>query len=249
MPSHPDLHRCCSIIIVEHPGDGDESGPAPRGGVVLRRARRSGGAVVRLEDVGAPRDFVTVVRFIPEENATAAGAVAPAGGGRRSLRGSESRDLSVDLAVEGAAGLDYRGRNKLDEEIIRDFKMANSNGDSVSYSEIVASNGEETVAAIRSMDRAIEGTICLLWGGGQGMTSPLIAGLTDWSECPELRAIGDLLASSNFAARTSVLVVQQYCNLESSSPSLSLGLGLESVVEGEGEERVLRRRVVGEERG
>ncbi|CAL1393674.1 unnamed protein product [Linum trigynum] len=158
-----------------------------------------------------PGIFVTVVRFIPEENATAAGAAAPAGGGRRSRRGSESRDLSVDLAVEGAAGLDYRGRNKLDEEIIRDFKMANSNDDSVSYSEIVASNGEETVAAIRSMDR---GHDLFIVGRGQGMTSPLTAGLTDWSECPELGAIGDLLASSDFAATASVLVVQQYCNLE-----------------------------------
>ena len=45
---------------------------------------------------------------------------------------------------------------------------------------------------------------------GEEMSSPLTAGLTDWSECPELGAIGDLLASSDFAATVSVLVVQQY---------------------------------------
>ncbi|KAL0331439.1 UNVERIFIED_CONTAM: Cation/H(+) antiporter 15 [Sesamum angustifolium] len=40
------------------------------------------------------------------------------------------------------------------------------------------------------------------------------AGLTDWSECPELGAIGDLLASSDFAASYSLLVVQQYVGIE-----------------------------------
>ncbi|PHU00701.1 hypothetical protein BC332_30488 [Capsicum chinense] len=37
--------------------------------------------------------------------------------------------------------------------------------------------------------------------------------LTDWSECPELGAIGDLLASSDQASVVSVLVVQQYVGM------------------------------------
>ena len=45
------------------------------------------------------------------------------------------------------------------------------------------------------------------------MISPLTAGLTDWSECPELGAIGDMLASSDFAATVSVLVLQQYVGM------------------------------------
>ncbi|KAG6775306.1 hypothetical protein POTOM_018750 [Populus tomentosa] len=40
------------------------------------------------------------------------------------------------------------------------------------------------------------------------------AGLADWSECTELGAIGDLLASSDFAATVLVLVVQQCLGLE-----------------------------------
>jgi hypothetical protein len=52
-------------------------------------------------------------------------------------------------------------------------------------------------------------------GRGQGNISPLTAGLTDWSECPELGAIGDLLASSDFATIASVLVVQQYVGASS----------------------------------
>lgn len=41
----------------------------------------------------------------------------------------------------------------------------------------------------------------------------MTAGLTDWSECPELGAIGDLLASSDQASIVSVLVVQQYAGM------------------------------------
>lgn len=47
-------------------------------------------------------------------------------------------------------------------------------------------------------------------GRGQGTMSPLTDGLTDWSECPELGAIGDLLASSDFETTASVLVMHQY---------------------------------------
>ncbi|CAL5437037.1 unnamed protein product [Camellia sinensis] len=72
----------------------------------------------------------------------------------------------------------------------------------------VVNNGEDTMAAIRSIDNTLYDLFIV--GRGQGMVSPLTAGLTDWSECPELGAIGDLLASSGFAATMSVLVVQQY---------------------------------------
>ncbi|KAH1080597.1 hypothetical protein J1N35_020358 [Gossypium stocksii] len=40
--------------------------------------------------------------------------------------------------------------------------------------------------------------------------SPLTTDLTDWSECPELGAIGDILAESDFSSTVSVLVIQQY---------------------------------------
>lgn len=94
-----------------------------------------------------------------------------------------------------------------DDEFINQFKARIANEESIAYTEQVVNNGEETVAAIRSVDDAHD---LFIVGRGQGMVSPLTAGLTDWSECPELGAIGDLLASSDFTATVSVLVIQQY---------------------------------------
>ncbi|XP_058778341.1 cation/H(+) antiporter 15-like isoform X2 [Vicia villosa] len=97
--------------------------------------------------------------------------------------------------------------NKLDEECINDMKMISANDDSVKYIEKVVSNGEETIAAIREMNNVND---LLIVGRGHGSSSALTEGLTDWSECPELGGIGDLLASSDFETTASVLVMHQY---------------------------------------
>ncbi|KAL5096579.1 hypothetical protein RYX36_000906 [Vicia faba] len=98
--------------------------------------------------------------------------------------------------------------NKLDEECINEMKMIVASNDSMSYIEKVVSNGEETVAAIRGMNNVND---LFIVGQGQGnSSSALMEGLTDWSECPELGAIGDLLASSDFETSASVLVMHQY---------------------------------------
>ncbi|XP_058749817.1 cation/H(+) antiporter 15-like [Vicia villosa] len=98
--------------------------------------------------------------------------------------------------------------NKLDEECINEMKMIVASDDSMTYIERAVSNGEETVAAIRGMNNVDD---LFIVGRGQGNTSsPLTEGLTDWSECPELGVIGDLLASSDFETTASVLVMHQY---------------------------------------
>ncbi|PON81974.1 hypothetical protein TorRG33x02_221920 [Trema orientale] len=99
---------------------------------------------------------------------------------------------------------------QLDEELINYFRMRTMNDESIVYNEKLVNNGEETVAAIRLMDNIHD---LFIVERGQGMISTLTAGLSDWREYPELGAVGDLLASSDFAAMVSVLVVQQYISL------------------------------------
>ncbi|KAK7282313.1 hypothetical protein RIF29_10985 [Crotalaria pallida] len=141
-----------------------------------------------------PGISLTVMRFIPGK------LVASEHGKKQpSIDMDEPRVLTVET--------DKDMQKQLDEKLIHEFRMRNENDDAVDYVEKVVNNGEETVAAIRTMDDIHD---LFIVGRGQGMISPLTAGITDWSECPEIGAIGDLLASSDFAATASVLVVQQY---------------------------------------
>ncbi|XP_010273236.2 PREDICTED: cation/H(+) antiporter 15-like [Nelumbo nucifera] len=116
--------------------------------------------------------------------------------------GNETEDSSILTVVT-----DNDKEKQLDEEYINEFRLRTVHNESVTYREKIVKNGEETVAAIRSIDNIHD---LYIVGRSHGVVSPLTAGLTDWSECPELGAIGDLLASSDFAATVSVLVVQQY---------------------------------------
>ncbi|KAE8690086.1 Cation/H(+) antiporter 15 [Hibiscus syriacus] len=138
---------------------------------------------------------VTVLRFIAGEESLSATMQPPS-------PTSDQIDPPM-LTVE----TDTANEKQLDEDYVNDFRMKNANNEMVVYTEQVVNNGEQTVSVIRSLD--IHQDLFIV-GRGQGMTSPITAGLTVWSECPELGVIGDILASSDFATTISVLVIQQY---------------------------------------
>ncbi|CAJ2641509.1 unnamed protein product [Trifolium pratense] len=146
---------------------------------------------------------LTLMRFVPGEQVS-----RPV----RQQHGSGLDGPSV-VTVETENDID----KLLDDKLINEFRMRYGNDNSVDYLEKVVNNGEETVAVIRTMDDIHD---LFIVGRGQGMISPLTAGLTDWSECPEMGAIGDLLASSDFAATASILVVQQYVGTGSNDDGL-----------------------------
>ncbi|URE32376.1 Sodium/hydrogen exchanger family [Musa troglodytarum] len=101
---------------------------------------------------------------------------------------------------------------QLDEECTNLFRLRHVTNDSVTYTELVINNIEETVAAVRAMNGVHSMYVV---GRGKGMeSSPLLAGLTLWSEYPELGPIGDMLVSADFGTQASVLVVQQYVSGE-----------------------------------
>ncbi|CAN4097768.1 unnamed protein product [Withania somnifera] len=140
---------------------------------------------------------LTVMRFLPGESAIEAT--------KSDSRSSSMNDPSVLTVV-----IDDNKEKQLDEDYVSEFRARTTNDDSVVYIERVVDHGEETVAAIRTIDHSHD---LFIVGRGQGTISPLTAGLTDWCECPELGAIGDLLASSDQASVVSVLVVQQYIGM------------------------------------
>ncbi|KAK9134628.1 hypothetical protein Syun_013958 [Stephania yunnanensis] len=138
-----------------------------------------------------PGTILTIIRFVP---------------------GQQAFHSSIDLDGTNGQGsvtviTENERARRLDDELLNDFKSANLNNGRVVYEEKVVNNGEETLAAIRSIRNIHD---LYIVGRAQYMDSPLTAGLNDWSECPELGTIGDILASPDFALPVSVLVVQQY---------------------------------------
>ncbi|XP_058111355.1 cation/H(+) antiporter 15-like [Magnolia sinica] len=99
------------------------------------------------------------------------------------------------------------GERQIDDEFINEFRQKKVDDEAVLYTERVVKNVEEMVSVVSGIDNSLD---LYIVGRGQGMMTQLTVGLTDWSDCPELGVIGDMLASSDFAATVSVLVVQQY---------------------------------------
>ncbi|KAI4312201.1 hypothetical protein MLD38_037040 [Melastoma candidum] len=99
----------------------------------------------------------------------------------------------------------------LDEEFMGDFKYKTMNNNSISYTEEVVNNGEETLRCIRNNMEQHPYEMCIV-GQGDQQTSPLLSGLSSLVEFEELGPIGDAIATSNFAPSCSILVMQQYYN-------------------------------------
>ncbi|XVF14809.1 hypothetical protein REPUB_Repub09cG0093300 [Reevesia pubescens] len=130
-----------------------------------------------------PGTSLTVLRFVPGEDST-----------ESTMHPSSDQNDPRMLTME----TDNSREKQLDDEYINDFWMKKENDESVIYTEKVVNNGEETVATIRTLDSSHD---LFIVGRGQGMISTLTSGLTDWSECLELGAIGEILASSDFHQR------------------------------------------------
>lgn len=145
---------------------------------------------------GHPDVCLTVARFIP---------------------GEQVKDLRHDVSSNR--------ERRIDDEHIDDLKDKLMNNIGVNYTEMVVNNGEEIIAAIRSLGEDIFDLYIV--GRRQGEISPVTEGLSDWGSCPELGAIGDTLVSSNFALHASVLVVQHYVSTDAihENADCSLGVG------------------------
>ncbi|XP_057950232.1 cation/H(+) antiporter 15-like [Malania oleifera] len=159
---------------------------------------------------------LTVVRFVPGEDA------------------AEVEVLDIPNKGHGILTiLTYNECQKqLDDQFLNDFRLQTVRDEMVLYSELVSNNGEETVSLIKTMDHDYD---LYIVGKGDKVVSPLTAGLNDWSECPELGPVGDLLVSSDCAEKVSVLVVQQYveaqpvsCELEMSESALKQKMSFEN---------------------
>ncbi|XP_050209938.1 cation/H(+) antiporter 15-like [Mercurialis annua] len=94
---------------------------------------------------------------------------------------------------------------KRDSELMFQYKQMNMGNERFLYVEEVVRDGVGLSQCIRKIVNLFD----LILVGRYHQDSPLFLGLEDWSECPELGLIGDMLASPDFKMTASVLVIQQ----------------------------------------
>ncbi|EHA8588787.1 putative Cation/H(+) antiporter 15 [Cocos nucifera] len=147
--------------------------------------------------VGHPRINLTVVRFIYRD-----------GNSRQRQNHHEGAAAGRSPRPEKVLTImsEEERERQVDEERLGQFQARWGEG-MVEYKEVVATNAEETMAAIKGVEEG--GHDLFVVGMGHGVESPLTEGMNEWSEFPELGPIGDLLASTDFEATGSVLVVHQ----------------------------------------
>ncbi|KAL5101558.1 hypothetical protein RYX36_005885 [Vicia faba] len=100
----------------------------------------------------------------------------------------------------------------LDDEILKDVKGIYGSVDNVIYDRVNVENTSDTTAFISDIANQYD---FIIVGRRNKIKSPQTAGLEDWTEYPELGAIGDLLASADTNTKASILVVQQQVMIKS----------------------------------
>lgn len=140
-----------------------------------------------------PDVTLSVVRFLPTGNSLASIL--------------EPMDFMSRPHEVVAVNIERERERQLDDAYLDKFRTAMETNTSTQYMEMLLENEEETIKAIKSMDRCHD---LFIVGRGGGATSPLTAGLADWCDCPELGAVGDILITSEHSSAFAVLVVQQY---------------------------------------
>ncbi|KAF3452658.1 hypothetical protein FNV43_RR03091 [Rhamnella rubrinervis] len=135
-----------------------------------------------------PRTNLTVIRFLPGDDV-------------------------IDQPIDNDNGdedneeiLNADNEKPVDDDYIKQFIAKSRNCENVEFVEKIVSNGDEIVKEVGGLEE--KGDLYIV-GRGKKRLSPLTAGLSELTDCPELGPLGDILVTSSFMAESSVLIVQQ----------------------------------------
>lgn len=122
------------------------------------------------------------------------------------MANSSNVHLTVVRIVARDDGCENQWDTILDTETLKDVKMQSARQGNVVYREEKAKEGPDTALIINAMAEAFD---LIMVGRRHRDDLPLLSGLSEWNDLPELGPIGDILASSDIKKPVSVLVVQQ----------------------------------------
>ncbi|KAM7506724.1 hypothetical protein LguiA_017177 [Lonicera macranthoides] len=95
----------------------------------------------------------------------------------------------------------------LNAENLKDLRIKSvEEGSNVVYREEGVKDGSETASIVRSMEEVFD---LIMVGRRHREDSPVLTGLSEWMELPELSPLGDVLGAADIDKPVSVLVVQQ----------------------------------------
>nr|CAD1817517.1 unnamed protein product [Ananas comosus var. bracteatus] len=175
--------------------------------VLVDRALPAGGAATCARTNSLLQRAAVYFLGGPDDREALALAARMAAGGAVSLTVVRFR-----LRLRCAAGEDADADAE-DEAAVEGFRERHAGSERVVYTERMVEDGEGTAGVMRGMSEKFD--LVVVGRGGREDESGLTSGLSEWSECPELGVVGDMLASTDFGGKLSILVVQQQERLRS----------------------------------
>ncbi|KAK4483077.1 hypothetical protein RD792_010253 [Penstemon davidsonii] len=119
--------------------------------------------------------------------------------------------LTLVRFVDDDMGNYYMNDVEQDIDIINEYREANVKDEHSLYREESVKDSMGLISVVRSIERSFN---LILVGRRHDENSPLLAGLNDWNEFPELGCIGDMLVSLDSDSKVSILVVQQALSIQ-----------------------------------
>ncbi|KAL3524023.1 hypothetical protein ACH5RR_016857 [Cinchona calisaya] len=102
-------------------------------------------------------------------------------------------------------GSENSRERKFDNNLVEEIRHANIGNERFVYQEEIVRDGVGLAASVKGLGSRFD----LILVGRSHQDSPLLVGLGDWIDCPELGVIGDVLAEPDIERTASILVVQQ----------------------------------------
>ncbi|WJX58942.1 hypothetical protein P8452_44342 [Trifolium repens] len=122
-----------------------------------------------------------------------------------SSRMCKHKNVDVTVVRFLQFGLENSIERKRESNMIDEYRNINKGNNRFKTTDEVLKDGIEISKSIRKWIDSFD----LVMVGMQHSESTMFEGYEEWSECPELGVIGDMLASQDFLTKASILVVQQ----------------------------------------
>ncbi|CAI0428996.1 unnamed protein product [Linum tenue] len=121
------------------------------------------------------------------------------------VHGDNIEDVTVERG--GATMRSKRDESELDDEYVNEFRFRTMQDESIKYVEKQVKSGDEVITMI---GRVVTSCDLYILGQSKNVRSSIMSGLSEWTEYDELGVLGDTLMASEFAQRSSLLVLKQH---------------------------------------